>query len=267
MRPFSQLLKILLKTGFVSITLLSYQSVAMSRASQPISSQQIYSQKIFSQQTPENKEFQSPPPPPGTPPDGRVQGGGRRGNCPAVATQLTAIMPSIQSGNFPVWGYTTKEHPTLWFYVPYTKADGFKTELNLEATKSITVPVTLPNKPGIIGVTVPKTVPALGIDEQYTWTFSIKCDEISSSKSPVYVKGVVRRINIKPNELKKLEAASLEQKVRIYAKNGIWQDTMTALFQLRQKNPRNTSFLRDWEKMLTSIGRADVAKQPLVSIQ
>lgn len=264
MEVFLPRLRILFATGFICGSLLSYDTGAI--ASQKKSSQQT-SPQILSQQKVENKEFQSPPPPPGTPPDGRVQGGGRRGNCPAAAPQLTAIMPSMQSGNFPVWGYTTQQYPTLWFYVPYTKADGFKTELNLEGSKSITIPVTLPNKPGVIGVTVPKTVPALGIDQQYTWTLSIKCDEISSSNIPIYVKGIVRRINLKPNELRKLETASLEQKVRIYANNGVWQDTITSLFQLRQKNPSNASYIRDWEEMLASIGRGDVAKKIPIGIQ
>jgi len=41
-------------------------------------------------------KFRLPSPPPGKPPGGRSRGGGRRGPCPEINTNLTALVPFTQ---------------------------------------------------------------------------------------------------------------------------------------------------------------------------
>ena len=77
--------------------------------------------------------FKLPPPPPGKPVSGRIRGGGRRGSsyCPNTETSLTDLVPAIRKTinvgqtNFVennVWGLTTSERTTFYFYIPFSKS-------------------------------------------------------------------------------------------------------------------------------------------------
>lgn len=59
-------------------------------------------------------------------PIGRRKGAAGRGNC-ATELRLTALVPAVEKNLTEgggkatyVWGKTTAEYPTFWFYVPYS---------------------------------------------------------------------------------------------------------------------------------------------------
>jgi Domain of Unknown Function (DUF928) len=106
-------------------------------------------------------QYVPPPPPPEPPPGGRVLGGAKRGTCPAVQPELTALVPFTQKtdSTVDVWGLTTVSHPTFWFYVPIAKNPAFPAEFVLqdEAENDIyQTAIALPDKPGVIGIPLPK---------------------------------------------------------------------------------------------------------------
>ena len=175
-------------------------------------------------------------------PNGRARGGAGRGRCPALISldnneiPLTAFVPTIQeqlssSKVDIVWGRTIEAYPTFWFYIPYvyeeSKIEYGKFVLLNQQQQIIAGPifVRLPggNQPSIAKFTLPKT--ALEVDQEYNWYFSILCNPLKPSRNPG-VTGWIERIKL----------PILPPKSNLYyAKQGIWYDVVTRLFQ--NQNP------------------------------
>jgi hypothetical protein len=202
-------------------------------------------------------------------PGGRVRGGAKRGSCPSVEPQLTALVPFTEDAPSVtnVWGLTTQGHPTFLFYVPYSKDSAYPAEFVLQDQDENIIyqkAIALPEKAGIISVSLPTNVAALAVDKQYRWFFTIECDRQNSSP-PIYVEGVIQRVQLKPAAIKQLETASLLKKLDIYVENGIWFDSAEILFQLRQQNPQDTVIEQKWRNLLTNIKLDDIVPKPLIS--
>lgn len=191
-------------------------------------------------------------------PGGRVRGGARRGSCPSVEPQLTALVPFTQDGPTVtnVWGLTTQPHPTFLFYVPYSQDSAYPAEFVLQDQDANIIyqkAIALPKKPEIISVSLPPDIASLAVNKQYRWFFTIECD-LQKPSPPIYVEGVVQRVQLKPTITRQLATASPSQQFAIYAENGIWFEAANILFQLHQKNPQDTEIKTQWQNLLTSIG-------------
>jgi Domain of Unknown Function (DUF928) len=214
--------------------------------------------------------FEPPPPPPGPPPGGRIRGGAKRDRCPQVQPPLTALAPSTeQAGSIiNVWGLTTVERPTFWFYVPYSKSSDYPADFVLLDGKNKPVystPVTLPEKPGIIAVKLPENVPSLQVGQRYRWFFNVNCSGKGEQSPPIYVQGAIQRVDPSAAVAQQLQTAQPRQRVTIYAKNGYWYETATTLAQLIVQNPQDSSLLNEWRTLLGSIGLSDIGDKPIVS--
>ncbi len=227
--------------------------------------------KTIVAQTP---RFEQPPVPPGPPPGGRVRGGATRGNgttCAAAKPDLTALVPFTEEPNdvVNVWSQTTLERPTWFFYMPYTKDMAHAVEFVLQDGDSNEVykkAIALKDRPGIIGVSLPSTAPALELNKEYRWFFSVNCDEQKNAPW-TYVEGVIKRVDLNQSTLKDLENANPLQRYTIYAQKGIWHEALAILAQLHQQNPQDTTLQAQWQNLLSSIRLDDVAKEPLLSIE
>lgn len=222
-----------------------------------------------------------PPPPPiadrGAP-SGRLRGGASRGQCPAIAKPLTALVPATKKtlnlkqalsnsalDTFEVvWGLTTAESPTLWFYVPYSLTPKLPLQFVLQDDQDNEVYTGVPltvfqTSPGIIKFSLPSTV-ALKIGKMYHWYFEIDC----ASDAPVFVEGWIQRTALKPALLSQLKQASPRQKVALYAANGIWFDALTTLAELRIANPSDSTLQDDWVSLLDSVDLDAIATEPIL---
>jgi Domain of Unknown Function (DUF928) len=197
--------------------------------------------------------FEPPQPPPGPPPTGRVRGGAKRDRCPQVEPPLTALAPfSEQSGSV--------------VNVPYAKSDAYPTDFVLlnEKNKPVySTAIALPEKAGIIGVTLPGSVPSLEVGKRYRWFFNVDCSKGGQSP-PIYVQGEIQRVNLSPTVAQQLERAQPRQRVAIYAQNGYWYETATTLAQLVLQNPQDSSLQKEWRDLLGSINLGDVGDKPIV---
>ncbi len=207
-----------------------------------------------------------PPPLPDTAkdgPTGRIQGGGTRGPCQKYK-DLTALVPVTEGF---VWGLTSAERPTFWFFVPEPLTTELPTEFVLQDGADNYVYKTSWKMPkmqsGVVSISVPSTAKPLDIGKGYRWTFSIACDPARPSAS-VFVQGSLQRMGLDPVLERQLEAATLRERVDLYAANGIWYDALTNLIQLRQTNPEDASLVRDWKSFLQSVGLEAIAQQPIV---
>ncbi|UBF25622.1 DUF928 domain-containing protein [Kovacikia minuta CCNUW1] len=216
----------------------------------------------------------------GAPPRGTRLGGRRGGSCQpnsASDRQVVALAPEIdvpQNSNVSVKapsGQTSSDHPTLWFYVPYTRLDVLTVKtveftLNVEEgdrTTPYRTKVNLPEKPGVIGVQMPPNFPALKIDQWYTWSFSVICNDSTDSDRAEQVTGLIQRVALAPAVKQQIETASPQEQVRLYAENGIWFDALTTLGELRRANPIDSTLQEAWSRLLEGGGLQTTASEPI----
>ncbi len=211
--------------------------------------------------------FNQPALPPGPPPGGRVRGGAKRGEvaaCPSTKPDLTALVPFTEEANsvINVWAQTTVERPSWFFYVPYTKDLSYTVEFVLQDQDSNEIyqndAIALPDKTGVIRVSLPSTAPALAVGKQYRWFFTINCDKEKNSP-PTFVEGVIQRVELNPDIAKELQTTEPRKRYSIYAQKGIWYEALTTLAELRQKNPQDAALKAEWQNLLRSIRLDDIA--------
>lgn len=211
---------------------------------------------------------------------GRETGMASRECFPEVATPLTALVPFKERGlatkqkdkstQMDVWGLTTAERPTFWFYVPYTKdVANLSAEFVLEDAEGNNVyrqAIALPLKPGVMSVPLPSTVAPLEVDKTYRWDFKVHCNQQLTASYPVKVEGDIQRVSLQPSVAKQLAAATdPREKIAIYAASGIWYDPLNMLAQLRLANPNDVSLATDWQSLLQSIKLQQLATTPLLN--
>ncbi len=206
------------------------------------------------------------PPNRGTPP--AKEGTGSRGNC--IYKQDMPPLTRVVGDN--QLKLTTKEYPTFWVYLPYTSESATNGEFSLQDGDSeiYRTRFQLPAKSGIVGISLPSTIPALVVGKEYRWYFDINCYRFASSgnsPTPASVTGLVQRISISAELEKELKTAKtpLEQIVA-YAKHGIWYETVTELAQLRLQEPNNPMLKKVWIELLSTenVGLKKVSQEPIV---
>lgn len=180
----------------------------------------------------------------GAPGDRGSNNSGSRPSCPENA-RFISLSPLTN------WGETLENKPTFLLYFsaePAAIQFTLKDETTLEEIYQ-TLVVAEP-KPGLFKFRIPDHAPDLEVDRLYRWIFQVSClSSASPEKEGLQVNGVlVRRSN---SELQtKIETASPEEKVDLYAENGFWFDTLNELLKLRCAEPDNPEFATDWASLL-----------------
>ncbi|MBD2436782.1 DUF928 domain-containing protein [Nostoc sp. FACHB-110] len=194
-------------------------------------------------------------------PGRRVPGGSRGENCVAKNQRLTALVPKSNLA------LTTVANPTLYFYIPENKATELELIIQDENDQEVYKQNYKPNgSAGVVGINLPNNT--LATDKMYRWNFSIICNTQDRSLDKL-VEGGIKRIE-NSSLMSKLEKASLQERLNIFAEAGIWQDVLDTLAQLRYSHPQDTVFKEDWESLLTSQGvefDQQLAQAPLVKEQ
>ncbi len=209
----------------------------------------------------------------GAPPSGRQTGSASRGECSAVSQPLTALVPTTQEtfrqtneGDDPelnrwesVLGLTTSLTPSLWFYNPYL-AKPVKFVLQDERGNYIyeSYFATDQTQPGIVKLSLPKAI-SLKVGQKYQWYFLVSCDP----KNTAFVKGWIQPVALSSALTNQLKKANPQQRVALYAANGIWYDALALLASLRSANPKDAKLLNDWVSLLNSVGLDAIAQKPI----
>lgn len=182
-------------------------------------------------------------------PTGSSRGGGVRGQC-FVTDRERPLMAIVDQSNPTL---TTQTNPTFVFYTPYSQSPEpnqtitAEFELRDENEKSVLktekIVFSLPEKPGIIKVTVPNTEITLEPDKEYFWIFRVNCDPNDNSANPS-VSGWIKRV----------KAASSEN---------LWFDRLAQLTQ----SPMN--HLDQWTQLLKEVDPKlqDLAPTPIVELK
>lgn len=138
-------------------------------------------------------------------PSGSSKAGGVRGAC-FTADRERPLMALVDNSNPAL---TTQANPTFMFYLPYSQSPqsaqnsagstGMSAEFELldENEKSVLrsekIVFSLPEKPGIVKITLPNTETTLEPDKEYFWVFRIVCDANDNTANPT-VSGWVKRV-------------------------------------------------------------------------
>jgi hypothetical protein len=235
---------------------------------------------------------QNPPQHPkdrGAPAPGQRVGGASRGRCPAASKRLTALVPmisatadksqnpvlaSVPTGS--VLGLTAADHPTFWFYLPYSLTSARLVEFILKDDKDNIIYQTelseLGTTPGVVGFKLPDTVPPLEVNKRYNWFFTIACDakdSISSDQeepNKIFVSGWVERVPLNPALQRQLAQATPQQQARLYANASIWHEAVTALAELRRQRPNDAALKQEWANLLRSVNLEAIAPEPITSM-
>ncbi|MCF2146379.1 DUF928 domain-containing protein [Desmonostoc muscorum LEGE 12446] len=226
-------------------------------------------------------KFIPPPPPPDRSATGSRGGAASRG-CNTANQTVTALVPTYQQTLkqseqmvvpiIQVWGLTNSEHPDFFFFVPYDASSIANIEFVLKdetSNKSQTLYrtyLTPPESPGIISVHLPPSATLSEVGKMYHWFFKVRvqCDQKQPMKLD-YVNGWVQRVNQNSTLTEQFKQASIEQKARLYAANGVWYDAIMTLAKLRFTNPKNHTLLANWTTLLHSIGLEEIANKPLIN--
>lgn len=188
------------------------------------------------------------PPRRGTP-RGTV-GTGSRGDCRSTTKPLTLLAGS--------WGLeqTVSEYPTFWVYVPYSPNETTSGEFSIQDGEVDMYRTTfqLPTSPGIVGLTLPRSVAPLQPGKEYRWYVDINCPSLKPSRNvtPASVTGIVKRVVMPETLTQDLSTAKTPwQRTVSYAKHGVWFDTLTELAQLRLNQPQDNAARQAWIELLS----------------
>lgn len=250
-----------------SISIITGILVSLSDYSIPLLAQssQITSNRPFQLQIsfiPANTE----PPDRGTPP--ASEGTGSRGDC---FYKQDMPPPTRLVGSHPL-KLTFEKYPTFWVYVPYTPQEATDGEFSLQDGDSevYLTHFQLPATPGIVGISLPPTVPPLAVGKEYRWYFDINCPRSPSSDesaAPASLTGLVQRISVSAQLERELNAAKTPlQRIATYARHGIWYEALAELAQLRLHEPKNPMLQKTWIELLSdrTVDLAKIAQEPIV---
>lgn len=199
-----------------------------------------------------------------------------------------------------VFSLTTQTDPSFWFYVPYSPAQVPLTfVLQNEEQNQTLYEVTYPQEvsvthdsviheigtheigtremsnremgtremgtremsnreTGVLQVHLPEAEISLEEGRRYYWHLMAECDENASS----FVEGWIERVPVDGLLSEELLAAAPQEKARLYAQKGIWQDSITLLGQQLLNGEAEAQ--EHWRALLSSIGLDAVAQQPLI---
>lgn len=205
-------------------------------------------------------------------PTGRRRGGTSRDGCPALNTPLTALVPgkeTLASGgrasSKPIsksfLASTVTSYPTFWFYIPQLPSTVTLGEFVLQNQAGDDVyrtPITLPQEPGAIGISLPSSQQySLQIGKKYRWYFKVYCSSPQKTPEYFFVDGWVQRVTLTQSLISQLKMAR-RAKYMAYAANNIWLDALTNLANLRHTDPHNAILTKDWVELLTKAGLQDL---------
>lgn len=217
------------------------------------------------------EEFPVPSGNPGAPVN--TQGGATRGEpeeCIHGNNPLIALVPPSGIGT------TSAEYPTIFWYMPQTRATSLKFVLRDVNNQDIystqyslaklpdTVTDTVVSTPGIKSLTLPSlaNLAPLKIGQKYSWQLTLTCDS-TNQEEDILVNAGIERVNLDPTLAQRLQSATPKQRIVLYSDARLWYETLNTLMELRRDRPDDQELAEAWTKLLGSVGLQAIAQEPL----
>lgn len=209
---------------------------------------------------------------PGAPAPVNTLSGGTRGNgCKPGEKPPVSLVPFTSvNGAMLKKGTTIAEYPTFFWHMPETSASA--AEFVISDTKGDDVyraQYALAQSgqaglgtPGIMSITLPAyaNLSPLNVGEEYYWTLALICNPLDRS-GDVRAEGWIERVQPDPSLVNRLQQATPQERVGLYANAQLWHETLTTLNELRRDSPNSTDFAAAWDKLLTAAGLDLIAQK------
>jgi hypothetical protein len=149
-------------------------------------------------------------------------------------------------------------------YIPQTAAKSAEFEIyNAQGKRVYQTTLVLQGLPGVVKLSVPRSL-GLKIGQEYDWTLRLD-DNPEIEEQNRLVGGKIKRTALTSTQKAQLAAARQPLKqAEVYAKAGIWQETISILAQLRHDRPSDRNINAAWEELLESVELKHIANTPLV---
>jgi hypothetical protein len=124
-----------------------------------------------------------------------------------------------------------------------------------------------PETPGILQIALPKEVPDMSIGDQYRWRLFYSCNTREDNQYQM-AEATIERIDLPDKGRYALsQVDSLEERLSIYAENGLWHNLMTYLVDERMKDPDNKVLNLMWKDLLLQnpeVELGELSDQPII---
>ncbi|MBM0744580.1 DUF928 domain-containing protein [Phormidium sp. CLA17] len=193
----------------------------------------------------------------------RVGGFSRAASC--GNQPLTALVPPQTQGlaagqkevQDPV-DKTTVDRPTFFIHLAALPAKTAQFTLQNEAgTEQLhSVKFNLTDKAGIVGITLPKSAPALQVGQKYVWQVSVACDSENAANT-VVVSSWVERVH---------PTTATGDQLMALAEQGVWQDALSLLALRRFQQPGDRAAEENWSALMEDAGLPQFKQAKIVQI-
>ncbi|HEY9650261.1 MAG TPA: DUF928 domain-containing protein [Coleofasciculaceae cyanobacterium] len=195
---------------------------------------------------------------------GDTQGAATRGGCKDEAQPILLVPGS--------GGRTIAEHPTVFWYMPSTSASSLEFVLQdannnvVYSTQYELAKSTQDNASGagLMSLTIPASasVAPLKVGQKYRWELALICNALDRSED-IVVKGEIERVAPAPTLERRLQQATSQERIALYAENQLWYETVKALAELRRDRPDDVNLADAWNTLFTSVGLGAIVQEPL----
>ena len=190
---------------------------------------------------------------------GRRISGGVRMEPASCFTNINQSLVALIPRN--LLGRTASERPAFWFSIPETSgAKSISFELFDAADELLySTQVDASDSHAIREFQLPESAPALAINENYRWVFSVACQDNPNSLT-LATQGWVRRVAVSDNLAAQMATASPAERALLYEEAGLWQEHIGELANRRRRHPDSIGAQLAWAAVIQSTGlTADIA--------
>lgn len=179
--------------------------------------------------------------------------GGRRGGCVRGTIPITPLTPS-ENNSFK----TVSPQPQFFVYIPPSKAKFVQFIVKDETGNDIDnqeIPIT--ESDAVMSINVSEKI-NLETGKKYSWEISLICSPMVMNTTN-YAKGSIERVTLEEDVKQELLAnENILQQAEIYAKNNIWQETISLVASIQASQPQ------EWQQLLTSVGLENLQQKKLI---
>lgn len=193
-------------------------------------------------------------------PERTTPGGSRNDGQCFLNPEQTILTPLVPSNNF---GLTLAQYPTIFVHIPTTSAQqAFFSLQNRDGNLHYQTTIPLPERSGVISITLPEAAQSLMVDTDYKWSLVLICGQQLEPDDP-QVSGWIKRVKLDSTLAQLPELDVSHESVCLLSQQGIWYDLLHQIAQLRKAQPENHSLAGYWEELLIKMGLEKIANQPL----
>jgi hypothetical protein len=208
-------------------------------------------------------------------PDNRMGGATRRPDSCFVGDQKLTVLAPVDVGK------TTAKNPQVFWVMPEMTAENAPApavELTLrhvidqkndKKVYSQIYPLSksaqgVVGTPGVMSATV--AIPSYSLEkgQEYKWQLRVTCDATNDidRSDEQYAEGRIKRVADNPTLERRLQTASPEQRIALYAQANLWYEMLTDLVQLRSDRPNDRNLADAWEKLFVGVNLTEISDQP-----